>query len=45
MRHTFDGAKYDNGALRLDDNFFSKLPKYKMLDIALQIYLQKTYTI
>jgi hypothetical protein len=27
MRHTFDGAKYNNGALRLDDNFFSKLPK------------------
>lgn len=27
MRHTFDGAKYDNGALILDDNFFSKLPK------------------
>lgn len=27
MRHTFDGAKYGNGALRLDDNFFSKLPK------------------
>lgn len=27
MRHTFDGAKCDNGALRLDDNFFSKLPK------------------
>lgn len=27
MRHTFDGAKYDKGALRLDDNFFSKLPK------------------
>lgn len=27
MRHTFDGAKYGNGALRLDDNFFAKLPK------------------
>ena len=27
MRHTFDGAKYGGGALRLDDNFFSKLPK------------------
>ena len=27
MRHTFDGAKYGDGALRLDDNFFSKLPK------------------
>lgn len=27
MRHTFDGATYNNGALRLDDNFFSKLPK------------------
>ena len=27
MRHTFDGAKYGRGALRLDDNFFSKLPK------------------
>lgn len=27
MRHTFDGAECDNGALRLDDNFFSKLPK------------------
>lgn len=27
MRHTFDCAKCDNGALRLDDNFFSKLPK------------------
>lgn len=27
MRHTFDGAKYSNGALRLDDNFFAKLPK------------------
>ena len=27
MRHTFDGAKYGGGALRLDDNFFAKLPK------------------
>lgn len=27
MRHTFDGAEYGNGALRLDDNFFAKLPK------------------
>lgn len=27
MRHTFDGAKYGNGALSLDDDFFSKLPK------------------
>ena len=27
MRHTFDSAKYGGGALRLDDNFFSKLPK------------------
>lgn len=27
MRHTFDGAKYGNGALRLNDNFFAKLPK------------------
>lgn len=27
MRHTFDGAKYGGGALILDDNFFSKLPK------------------
>lgn len=27
MRHTFDGATYGGGALRLDDNFFAKLPK------------------
>lgn len=40
MRHTFDCAKCDNGALRLDDNFFSKLPKiqdvrYCFADISL----------